>query len=206
MSDRNLIIQRLLGPSVFLATAFILVVFFMSINQEPTMDNSKLTLTSTAFEHMGKIPSIYTCDGSTSSPQAGDDTPPPLKISGVPEGAKSLVLLMDDPDIPESAKEKIGKDSWDHWVLYNIPVGVTELDPTSLLLAEVGLNSRGEKKYGGPCPPDREHRYFFKLYALSEKLSFPVAPTLLEVEEAMKDITVAKTELVGVYERLSKDK
>lgn len=163
---------------------------------EPVVsDTMSLSLTSPSFEHNGSIPPRFTCDGTNINPE--------LRIAGVPEGTKSLVLLMDDPDIPEAARARIGQDAWDHFVLYNI-------EPTTTVVPEgrgsefggVGLSSRGEAAYSGPCPPDREHRYFFRLYALSTSLNFIKAPTLREVKEAIKEHIIEETELVGRYERV----
>ncbi|MBI2146871.1 YbhB/YbcL family Raf kinase inhibitor-like protein [Candidatus Woesearchaeota archaeon] len=152
-----------------------------------------LQLTSSAFSNNGKIPSLYTCDGSNTSP--------PLSISGVPAEAKSLVLLMDDPDIPEFVKQKFGITVWDHWVVFNIP-------PTTAAISEgknppgvFGKNTGGKNAYGGPCPPDREHRYFFKLYALDTLLDLPAGATKTAVEQAMKGRVLAEARLVGLYER-----
>jgi Raf kinase inhibitor-like YbhB/YbcL family protein len=152
-----------------------------------------MKLTSPAFEHNQKIPSKYTCDG--------DNVSPPLKIEEVPEGAKSLVLIMDDPDIPDFVAQKIGKNVWDHWVVFNINPQTSEImegqNPEGIL----GKNTGGENKYMGPCPPDKQHRYFFKLYALSEMLSLQEGATKEQVEEAMQNKILEKTEMVGLYER-----
>lgn len=173
------------------------------VNQKQSMGKrekqSTMTLTSSVFEHGGKIPSKYTCDGENLSP--------PLTISGIPEGAQSLVLIMDDPDIPQVFKEQRGIDSFDHLVAYNIPTNTIEVGEGNLI-GEVGFNGKGEKAYTGPCPPTEykptEHRYFFKLYALSGALSFEHVPTKAEVEQAMSDIILEQAELVGLYDRANK--
>lgn len=152
-----------------------------------------LTLTSPAFAEGGKIPSEYTCDGENTSPE--------LHIANIPEGTKSLALVMDDPDIPDSVKQARGIEVFDHWVLYNIPPN-TSVIPKGDLVGTMGLNSRGEARYAGACPPDREHRYFFRLYALSGTLNFIKAPTLKDVEEAAKGMMIEKTTLMGRYERI----
>ncbi len=153
-----------------------------------------LTLTSPAFVEGGMIPSEYTCDGENTSPE--------LHIANVPEGTKSLVLVMDDPDIPDSVKQAKGIEVFDHWVLYNIPSSKTVI-PKGGLVGDVGLNSKGEAGYTGSCPPDREHRYFFRLYALSGTLNFIKAPTLKNVEEAAKGMMLETTTLMGRYERIA---
>ena len=152
-----------------------------------------LTLTSPAFREGESIPSKYTCDGENISPE--------LKIENVPEGTKSLVLVMDDPDIPDSVKKARGIEKFDHWALYNIPPE-TRIIPENEVVGTAGLNSRGEAMYTGACPPDREHRYFFRLYALSDTLNFIKAPTLDELEIAAQGIMLEKATLMGRYERV----
>ncbi|MFH1376629.1 MAG: YbhB/YbcL family Raf kinase inhibitor-like protein [Candidatus Woesearchaeota archaeon] len=152
-----------------------------------------MKLTSTAFKDNEDIPSKYTCDGENINPE--------LKIENVPKNAESLVLIMDDPDIPDFVKEKFGIDVYDHWVVFNI-------SPTTYLIGEDtepsgidGKNSSGKIGYTGPCPPDREHRYFFKLYALDIKLNLPEGSIKKEIEIAMKNHIIEKTELIGKYKR-----
>ncbi|MFT5036672.1 MAG: Raf kinase inhibitor-like YbhB/YbcL family protein [Candidatus Azotimanducaceae bacterium] len=162
-------------------------------NQSETMS---LSLTASAFDDNGSIPSLYTCDG--------DNIFPPLAISGVPEDAKSLVLVMDDPDIPAEIKEARGIEKFNHFVSYNIPADTTEIDAESIV-GTMGTNSAGEGTYRGPCPPREyaptEHRYIFRLYALSDVLTFENIPTLDEVESVAKEKAIAQTELIGLYER-----
>ena len=152
-----------------------------------------LTLTSPAFLHNESIPSKYTCDGENVSP--------PLAISGVPEGTESLVLLMDDPDIPDFVKEERGIEKFDHWVLYGIDPKTTDI-LEGAAVGSKGLSSRGSGGYTGPCPPDREHRYFFRLYALDTTINFIKAPTLGEVEAAIEGHVIEQAELIGLYERV----
>jgi hypothetical protein len=143
----------------------------------------ELAVTSPAFHHNKMIPGKYTCDG--------EDVNPALKIESVPEHAKSLVLIVDDPDAPMG--------TWDHWVVWNIP-------PTSMIGENTvpgveGLNSFGKHSYGGPCPPSGTHRYFFKVYALDTLLNIPSNSRKKDLEKAMKDHVLAKGELVGLYSR-----
>lgn len=154
-----------------------------------------LSLKSTAFDDGGSIPARYTCEG--------EDISPPLSWTGVPETARSLVLIVDDPDAPDPRAPKM---TWVHWVLYNIPPDVTGLPEgmTSAQLppgTEEGLNNWSRGAYGGPCPPIGRHRYFHKLYALDTVLEDLTMPTKVEVEAAMKDHVVAQTELVGTYQK-----
>lgn len=154
-----------------------------------------LTLTSSAFSHNGSIPTPYTCEGN--------DISPDLSWSEVPANAKSLVLIVDDPDAPDPAAPKL---TWVHWVLYNIPVnatGLPEAVPAKALPAgtKEGLNDWKRTGYGGPCPPIGRHRYFHKLYALDIVLSDLGRPTKADVEKAMKGHVLAETQLIGTYQK-----
>lgn len=120
---------------------------------------------------------------------------PPLKISDVPEGTESLVLIMDDPDAVKPA----GK-VWDHWVVWNIDptathIGEDEVPPRGV----EGKNDYGEQGYGGPNPPDRKHTYEFKLYALDTSLDLRSSATKKDVEEAMEGHIIEKAKLTGTY-------
>ena len=145
----------------------------------------KIKLTSPAFENNQEIPSEYTCDGS--------DTSPELNIEDVPQNAKSLVLINDDPDAP------VG--TWDHWVVFNIPTSTTKIDKDQEPTGTAGKNSWGKTGYGGPCPPSGTHRYFFKLYALDTELDLPEASAKKDIEAAMQDHIIEKTELLGTYKK-----
>jgi len=147
-----------------------------------------MELTSSAFGNNGMIPSQYTCDG--------DNISPPLEFMQVPEEAKSLVLIMDDPDAVEPA----GK-VWDHWVVFNIPVDIYEIEEGKEPSGVLGINSFGNKGYGGACPPDGEHSYIFKLYALDIELDLKEGATKEEVEELMKDHIIETADLIGRYSR-----
>lgn len=152
-----------------------------------------MKLTSASFQSNRRIPSKYTCDGAGINP--------PLSISDVPENAKALVLIIDDPDIPEFVKQKFNIKVWDHWVVFNIPPETKEIPEGKNPEGVFGRNTGGKNEYQGPCPPDREHRYFFKLYALKEKLNLKEGATKKQVEEAMQGKVIEKAELVGVYAR-----
>lgn len=148
-----------------------------------------MKLTSHAFKQGEKIPRKYTCQGV--------DINPPLEIAGVPKGAKSLALIMDDPDVPV----RIRKDGmWVHWVAYNIPPDTKTIEE-GMAVGTAGQNTSKENQYMGPCPPDREHRYFFKLYALDAELDLPEGATKDELLHAMKDHVLAQAELIGLYEK-----
>lgn len=154
------------------------------------------TLTSTAFVHGGAIPAEHTCEGS--------DTSPPLRWSEVPAGARSLALLIDDPDAPDPAAPR---RVWVHWVLYNLPTTSTGLEAAVQELpsgTRVGLNDSQEAGYGGPCPPIGRHRYFHKLFALDVVLPDLGQPTKKELEQAMAGHVLAQAELMGTYQKHQK--
>lgn len=154
------------------------------------------TLTSPAFEPGALIPSKYTCDGENVSP--------PLRISGAPGGTQSLVLIMDDPDIPDVVKKDHGIEVFDHWVVFNIPPETADIAEGEQI-GQTGLHGAGAPAYTGPCPPPqhepKEHRYFFKLYALKDLLSFDTVPTKKQVEDALAPLLIERAELVGRYAR-----
>lgn len=167
-----------------------------NVRKEPIMTaimKGTMKITSPAFKHNGKIPQKYTCEGENISP--------PLAFSDIPEGTKSLVLLMDDPDVPKSLKPD---GMFDHWVVFNI-------SPDTRIVAEgtpppgvQGLNGVGKKGYIGPCPPDREHRYFFKLFAVSTLFTLGANVRKEDVEKALEKNTLEKAELIGRYEKKMK--
>ena len=136
------------------------------------------------FEHEGMIPEKYTCDGANIAPI--------LEISDVPGNTKSFALIVDDPDAPVGL--------WVHWVLYNIPASTTVIDENNLPTGTTaGMTNFGFTKWGGPCPPDGMHRYYFKLYALDKELNLPHGLNKKQLEEAIKDSIIEKTELMGRY-------
>ena len=171
------------------------LVFVSSAVSAQTEAKLMTTINSTAFERNGSIPKKYTCDGQ--------DVSPSLTWSGVPPAARSLVLIVDDPDAPDPAAPKM---TWVHWVLYNLPASVTGLDeavaanklPRGTL---DGLNDWQRTGYGGPCPPIGRHRYFHKLYALDVVLPDLGKPTKQQLEKAMKGHVIAQAELIGTYQR-----
>ncbi len=154
-----------------------------------------LTLTSSAFSQNGSIPAQYTCEGN--------DISPDLSWGDVPDSAKSLVLIVDDPDAPDPAAPKL---TWVHWVLYNIPANATGLPQAVAAKAlpagtKEGLNDWRRAGYGGPCPPIGRHRYFHKLYALDVVLPDLGRPTKADIEKAMKGHVLAETQLIGTYQK-----
>lgn len=159
-----------------------------------TSTMTTFSLSSNAFEANGRIPEKYTCDG--------DSVNPPLTISSVPEGTKSLVLLVTDPDIPDSVKQSRHIEKFDHWVVFNIAASTTEIGENTMPSGIQGVNGAGKSAYAGPCPPDREHRYFFNLYALDRMLGLTDSATLDQVKAAIDQGPVlGMAELVGRYDR-----
>lgn len=144
------------------------------------------------FESQQAIPAKYTCTGENISP--------PLKFLNVPEEAKSLVLIVDDPDAP--------RGTFDHWVVWNIPPTVTNLSEGAQELfqngskVKLGKNGYGKSAYNGPCPPPgKPHRYFFKLYAIDTMLNLNEGASKHQVEEAMRGHILDQVDLIGTYQR-----
>ena len=152
-------------------------------------------LASPSFTSGGAIPAKYTCDGENVSPA--------LLWARTPEGAKSLALIVEDPDVPDP---KAPKRTWVHWVVYNLPtdgVGLRAAITQATLPAGAlhGANDWGRQDYGGPCPPIGRHRYFFKLYALDTVLPELASPTRENLDAAMKGHVIGQTGMVGTFER-----
>ena len=153
----------------------------------------EMIITSSAFAHNGKIPKHVTCEGQ--------DVSPPLLWSGIPAGAKSLVLIVDDPDAPDPAAPRM---TWVHWLLYNLPADCAGLPEAVKVLPEgtlEGLNDWKRTGYGGPCPPIGRHRYFHNLYALDVVLPELQKPDKRRLEQAMQGHIMAEAQLLGTYQK-----
>jgi Raf kinase inhibitor-like YbhB/YbcL family protein len=148
-----------------------------------------LQITSTAFPPNGAIPSKYTCDGQSVTP--------PLAFSSVPARTQSLVLIVDDPDVP---KNLMPSGVFDHWLVWDLPADSKGFAEGA---GKGGINGMGQQGYIGPCPPDREHRYFFKLYALDTKLTGAKIANKADLEGAMKGHIIEQAELIGRYVKAS---
>lgn len=150
-----------------------------------------IKLTSSAFSDGGPIPSKYTCDGT--------DVSPPLEWEAVPDGAKSIALICDDPDAPMG--------TFVHWVIYGLPAETTRLQeavPTDRTLpngAAQGTSDFGRIGYGGPCPPSGTHRYFFRLYALDAEVDLEPGATKQQLLRAIGEHVLAQGQLMGTYRR-----
>ena len=145
-----------------------------------------MKLTSPDFDQNEPIPAQFTCDGA--------DTAPTLRISGVPETAKTVALIMDDPDATTG--------TWTHWTIWNIPAAESLVIEGGLPAEAVeGVTSSGQTGYGGPCPPSGMHRYFFKAFALDAALDLPSESGAADLERAMQGHILDKCGLIGVYGR-----
>jgi len=142
-----------------------------------------MQITSPDFTHNAPIPAVYTCQGK--------DINPTLVIEGIPNGTKTLVLILDDPDAP------VG--TFVHWVVFNIPP-TNEITKDSIPGTQ-GMNDFKRENYGGPCPPSGTHRYFFKVYALDKELDLQGGATKQEVEAAMKGHILDHAEMIGLYKK-----
>jgi Raf kinase inhibitor-like YbhB/YbcL family protein len=147
---------------------------------------AKMKITSSAFQEGGNIPSKFTCDGA--------DANPALRFEGAPAAAKSLALIVDDPDAPVGL--------FTHWLVWNINSKTTEIAENSAPGGAVqGTNDFPKKGYGGPCPPSGTHRYYFKIFALDQALDLKPGAKRAEVDAAMHGHVIAQGELMGRYSR-----
>jgi Raf kinase inhibitor-like YbhB/YbcL family protein len=145
---------------------------------------SSISITSPAFPAGSDIPAKFTCNGTNVSPE--------LQISGVPNEAKSLVLIVDDPDAPRGL--------FTHWILWNIDPKTTQVAENSAPAGAVqGTSDFGKRNYGGPCPPSGTHRYFFKIFALDTKLDLKPSARRAELDAAMRGHILAQGELMARY-------
>jgi Raf kinase inhibitor-like YbhB/YbcL family protein len=161
------------------------VVILLAVIASFAAEGAKMKITSSAFQEGGNIPSKFTCDGS--------DTSPPLQITGVPSEAKSLVLIVDDPDAPSGL--------FTHWLIWNIPPQTNSVAEGSAPKGVQGTNDFGKSGYRGPCPPPGTHRYSFKIFALDRELDLRSGAKRGQVDAAMKGHVIAQGELVGRYAR-----
>ena len=148
-------------------------------------EGARMKITSSAFQHGGNIPSKFTCDGSDSSPH--------LQINGIPPGAKSLVLIADDPDAPGGL--------FTHWLVWNISPQTNVIAESTTPKGVQGTNDFGKSGYKGPCPPPGTHRYSFKIFALDRELDLRPGEKRSQVDAAIKGHVIAQGELVGRYAR-----
>ena len=143
-----------------------------------------MRIRSPEFEHNQVMPKRLSCQG--------EDVNPLLVIEGIPKEAKSLVLIVDDPDAPSG--------TWVHWVVYDMPV-IGRIEENSIP-GKQGINSAGKRDYHGPCPPSGTHRYFFKIFALDKMLNLDEGLTKEELEQAIEGHILDKAELLGLYKKI----
>ena len=145
-----------------------------------------MEIISSVFKNGEAIPKKYTCNGM--------DLSPPLKFKNVSEDAKSLALIVDDPDAPMG--------TWVHWVMWNMEPSICEISEGEQIKAEKGENDFGTLNYGGPCPPKGTHHYHFKLYALDNLLNLREGSSKKQLEKAMEGHIIEEARLVGLYKQL----
>lgn len=165
---------------------FILLMLFVFVSLGTEINaegGGGMKITSPNFKDNEFIPKKFTCEG--------EDVNPALIIEGIPEEAKSLALIVDDPDAPMG--------TWVHWVVYDIPV-VDRIEENSIP-GKQGINDFGRRDYGGPCPPSGTHRYFFKIYALDEMLNLKEGVSKRELERIIQGHILEKAELIGLYKK-----
>jgi Raf kinase inhibitor-like YbhB/YbcL family protein len=149
----------------------------------PAPGGGNMKIASPDFKHNELIPKQFTCEG--------EDASPCLVMERIPPQAKSLALIVDDPDAPMG--------TWVHWVVYDMPL-VSRIEQNSIP-GKQGTNDFGRRNYGGPCPPSGTHRYVFKIYALDAMLDLKEGLSKKELEHSMQGHVLEKAELVGLYKR-----
>ena len=169
-------------PRAIIAGAFAIALAAMA---SFAAGGAKMKITSSAFQDGANIPSKFTCDGA--------DISPPLQIADIPSQAKSLALIVDDPDAPSGL--------FTHWMVWNIPPQTGAVREGSAPKGVQGTNDFGKSGYGGPCPPSGTHRYYFKIFALDRELDLPFGAKRGQLDAAMKGHIVAQGELMGRYSR-----
>ena len=149
-----------------------------------------MRLESNAFRNNESIPKKYACDG--------DKVNPPLNFYEVPPGTKTLALIMEDPDVPRNLRPD---GMFDHWLIWNMPANIKGIAEDSEPNGVVGQNTRGTLEYVPPCPPDRQRRYIFTLYALDTNLQLSRTSGKGELLKAMTGHIIVESQLIGRYNR-----
>jgi Raf kinase inhibitor-like YbhB/YbcL family protein len=181
---KNILVSSLMGfASVALVGGY---VFYFNSQKSDAALKSMIKISSPVFSEGSTIPIKYTCDGSNASPE--------LNVSDVPDSAKSLVLIVDDPDAPGG--------TFSHWIVWNIDAKINSMSENKLPSGAIaGINDAGKNRYTGPCPPSGTHRYTFTIYALDITLNIPANSKRADLEKAMQGHIVDQGELVGKYAR-----
>jgi Raf kinase inhibitor-like YbhB/YbcL family protein len=182
-----LIVFILLVFTIFLAIVLLFSQKSPSIMKKRAVESvqhTSMTIASPAFENNSLIPSKYTCDGENMNP--------PLMFSNIPPKAKSIALVVTDPDAPGG--------TFTHWIIYNIPATTTKIDENSVPEdSQEAQNSFGKKEYGGPCPPSGTHHYVFTLYALDSMISIPDSADVTDIEKVIQSNSMEQATLTGLY-------
>jgi Raf kinase inhibitor-like YbhB/YbcL family protein len=147
-----------------------------------------MRVSSPAFPPNGPIPAAFTCSGA--------DQSPPLEWGDLPKGAKTLALILDDPDAP--------KGTWTHWTFWDLPATVTGLgqgEAAARRGATEGTTSARSTGYHGPCPPSGTHRYVFTLYAVDGKLGLPATARVEDLRRALQGRVLAQADVMGTFAR-----
>jgi len=186
-----MITNKIFRNLLFVFVVFFFIFSFQIIRTSQGVAGGQIKVTSTAFEEGGMIPEKYTCDGLNISP--------PLGWTNFPKRTKAFAIICDDPDAPMG--------TWVHWVVFNLPANITKLPehvPVDTNLKNGGMQGKssfGEIGYGGPCPPNGTHRYYFKVYALSKKLENEPDMTKTDLLKAMEGSILSEGQLMGKYKR-----
>lgn len=172
------------GIKKIIVSALFICLFFFRHADAIENGGADMKLKSPAFEDNQYMPVKFSCEGKQVNPE--------LVIEDIPQGAKGLALIMDDPDAP--------RGTWIHWVVFNIPP-VSRIEEDSVP-GKLGTNdSNPDGSYGAPCPPSGTHRYFFKIYALDSELDLIGGASKAELEKAMQGHILDKAQLIGLYKR-----
>jgi len=157
-----------------------------SVTPTPKHVAQSMKLTSSAFANEEKISVIYTCDGQKIHP--------PFSISGIPDGTKSLAMIVDDPDAPAG--------TFTHWIIWNIDPTAVDITAGQVPQRSIeGINSAGSTGYVPPCPPSGSHRYFFTLFAVDTTIGLDGKSKKADLENAMKGHIIEQTNLIGTFGR-----
>lgn len=167
----------------FARSGALLCVAAISLAAVSLAASASIKVTSPAFHEGGDIPARFTCSGANDSP--------PLHFEMVPSAAKSLVLVVDDPDAPGGL--------FTHWLVWNLDAKTTEIGEKSAPKGTTGRNDFGKTAYGGPCPPSGTHRYYFKVFALDTQLSLAAGAKRAQLDAAMRGHVVGQGQLMGRY-------
>lgn len=169
---------------IWTRSAFLSCILAAGLAAAPAGEGN-LKISSTAWQNDGEIPAKYTCSGKGRNPG--------LQITGTPAAAKSLVLIVDDPDAPAGL--------FTHWMIWNMDPKMKEIGEGGVPAGVVGRNDFGENSYGAPCPPSGSHRYYFRIFALDQQLGLAAGSSRPQLDAAMKGHVLAQAELIGRYSK-----